>query len=292
MSAQPIPLDRAADLRAEPGVVERLRSESSTRVLVVIDGRLRIQHDRLLRVTPGAVGQAEWALLGRDPDGVPLLLACVPAETDSIDAVPDELWLSLRDVGGQLHSHENELLVTAVAIAAWLGDFHFCSVCGGALVLGQAGWARQCPDCGREHFPRTDPAVIVAVESPDGEKLLLGANATWQGRLYSCFAGFVEAGESLETTIHREIAEEAGVRLERVEYMHSQAWPYPRSLMLGFRAVAVDEQATPDGEEIIDLRWLSRAEIGQALAGHGPVGLPGEASIARRLIRDWHEGRK
>lgn len=287
----PTPLDRAADLRAEPGIVDRLRQSPGARVVVVREGRLRIEHDALVRVAPAEVGDAEWALLGRDADGTALLLACVPATTVSLDAVPDEVWLSLRDVGGRLDPHESELCVTAIALAAWIDDFRCCSTCGSALVLSQAGWARECPGCGREHFPRTDPAVIVAVESPDGDRLLLGANAAWQGRFYSCFAGFVEAGESLETTIHREILEEAGVRLTRLEYQRSQAWPYPRSLMLGFLAVALDEHAVPDGEEITDVRWFTREEIGTALAGDGPVGLPGEVSIARRLIRDWHERR-
>lgn len=267
----------------------RLRAERDTRVVVVRDGRLRIADARILRVRPSDVGEAEWALLGRDSDGMPVLLASAPAVLASIDAAPDETWVGLRDVGGSLDPHEHELFVTAVALAAWLDDFRFCSGCGTALELHLAGWSRRCAGCGREHFPRTDPAVIVAIESPDGEKLLLGANAAWQGRFYSCFAGFVEAGESLETTLHREIAEEAGVRLARAQYLDSQAWPYPRSLMIGFLATAVDEKAVPDGEEIIDLRWLTRAEIGQALAGDGPVGLPGEASIARRLIKAWHD---
>jgi NAD+ diphosphatase len=134
--------------------------------------------------------------------------------------------------------------------------------------------------------------VIVAVESEDGEKLLLGANANWHGRMYSCFAGFVEAGESLELTVHREIEEEAGVRLDSVRYVGSQPWPYPRSLMVGFRATASDERrARPDGEEIIDVRWFTRDEIGSALRGDGPVGLPGPASIARALIQGWYEER-
>jgi NAD+ diphosphatase len=146
--------------------------------------------------------------------------------------------------------------------------------------------------CGREHFPRTDPAVIVAVESADGERLLLGANANWGGRMYSCFAGFTEAGESLEATVHREIEEESGVRLSALRYVSSQPWPFPRSLMVGFRAVVEDESAArADGEEIIDVRWFTRAEIGSALAGDGPVGLPGPASIARALIVDWFEDR-
>jgi len=286
-------LDRAAELRDEDGVLDRLRTEPGTRVVVVREGRLRLDGEAgvVLRVPVEAVGEAEWALLGRDDDGTAVLVAAVAAESDSIDAAPEETWFGLRDAGGRLDEREFELFVTAIAVAGWLQGARFCSFCGTELQLRQAGWSRRCPSCGREHFPRTDPAVIVAVESPDGERLLLGANANWRGRMYSCFAGFVEAGESLEHTVHRELFEEAGVRLQSIRYLASQPWPYPRSLMIGFRAVAADERTLADGEEIIDVRWLTRAEIGASLDGDGPVGLPGEASIARRLIRDWYEDR-
>lgn len=289
MTAERMILDRAAELRVERDVIDRLRAEPGTRVVVVRQGRLRVAGDSVLRVEADAVGEADWALLGRDRDGAALLLASVPPVNDSIDSAPEETWLGLRDVGGALDPHETDLFVTAIALAAWLVEVRYCSACGAGLHLQQAGWSRRCEKCAVDHFPRTDPAVIVAVESPDGERLLLGANANWRGRMHSCFAGFVEAGESLEDTVHREIAEEAGVRLRRLRYIGSQAWPYPRSLMLGFRAVAVDEETRPDGEEIISVRWLTRDEIGSALAGDGPVGLPGPASIARRLILDWYE---
>ncbi|MCK2036290.1 NAD(+) diphosphatase [Microbacterium sp. SSW1-49] len=285
-------LDRAAELREESGVLDRLRSDTETRTIVVRDGRVRVVDSALLRVSPNDVGEATWALLGRDDDGAPLLLAAVPPETESVDTAPDEIWLGLRDLGGRIDAGETELLVEAIAVAGWLRDAQFCPTCGGGTELRQAGWSRRCLSCGREHFPRTDPAVIVAVESADGERLLLGANANWRGRMYSCFAGFAEAGESLESTVHREIEEESGVRLAELRYVSSQPWPFPRSLMIGFRAVVDDESAArADGEEIIDVRWFTREEIRTALLGDGPVGLPGPASIARALIVDWLEDR-
>lgn len=290
MSTRSDILDRAAELRAEPGVIDRLRAEEATRVVVVRDRRLRVAGGAVVRVGAAEVGDADWALLGRDADGAALLLASVPPQRESIDAAPEETWLGLRDVGDLLEPFEAEIFVTAVAVAAWLVDVRHCSRCGGVLELRGAGWSRHCSACDSDHFPRTDPAVIVAVESPDGERLLLGANAAWRGAMYSCFAGFVEAGESMESTVHRELAEEAGVRLRELRYVSSQPWPYPRSLMVGFRAVAADESAEADGEEIIDVRWLTRDEIGRALAGDGPVGLPSRSSIARRLIEDWHRG--
>ena len=285
-------LDRAAELRDEPNVLDRLRDDPTTRVIVVREGRVRVVDSALLRVPASAVVEATWALLGRDADGSVLLLAAAPPETDALDAAPDEIWLGLRDLGGRIDGRESELLIGAIALAGWLRDAPFCPTCGGGTELRQGGWSRRCLVCGREHFPRTDPAVIVAVESRDGERLLLGANANWGGRMYSCFAGFTEAGESLESTVHREIEEESGVRLSSLRYISSQAWPFPRSLMVGFRAVVDEESAAlADGEEIIDVRWFTRTEIGSALAGDGPVGLPGPASIARALIVDWYEER-
>lgn len=290
MTIQRPSLDRAAELRDESDVIGRLRDDPATRAIVVREGRVRVVDSALLRVAPQAVVEATWALLGRDADGTVLLLAAAPPETEALDTAPDEVWLGLRDLGGRIDGQESELLTGAIALAGWLRDAPFCPTCGGGTELRNAGWSRRCLVCGREHFPRTDPAVIVAVESRDGERLLLGANANWGGRMYSCFAGFTEAGESLESTVHREIEEESGVRLSSLRYVSSQAWPFPRSLMVGFRAVVDDESAAlADGEEIVDVRWFTRAEIGSALAGDGPVGLPGHASIARALIVDWYE---
>ncbi len=284
-------LDRAAELREDPSTLDRLRAAPATRVIAVRQGRVRLDDSALRRTSPEEAVDATWALLGRDRDGVALLLAALPPEDAAIDAAPDETWFGMRDIGARLDAFETELLVEALAVAAWLRDAPFCPACGGGTELQQAGWSRRCLVCGRQHFPRTDPAVIVAVESRDGERLLLGANATWGGRMYSCFAGFVEAGESLESTVHRELEEESGVRLEELRFVGSQAWPFPRSLMVGFRAVVDDERtARPDGEEIVDVRWFTREEIGSALAGEGPVGLPGPASIARALITEWYEG--
>lgn len=294
MTTTRAPFDRAAELRTEPGVIDRLRADDGTKVIAVRDGRVRIVGDdlspaTLLLVPASEIVEATWALLGRDSGGAAVLLAALPPE-DTIDAAPEETWLGLRDLGARLPAPESELLIEALAVAGWLKDAPFCPACGGGTELRQAGWSRHCLVCGREHFPRMDPAVIVAVESADGDRLLLGANANWGGRMYSCFAGFTEAGESLESTVHRELEEEAGVRLASLRYVSSQPWPFPRSLMLGFRAVAVDEsEVRPDGEEIIDVRWFTRDEIRSALAGDGPVGLPGPASIARALIVSWLE---
>lgn len=286
-------LDRAGEWRDDPGVIPRLRADPRTGVLVVRERRVPLGDDGLILVPAGDAVLArtrEWALLGRRPDGSGLLLALQDPDDDTdADGSWAPQWSDLREALPVVGAADGELVVAAIALAGWLRDAAFCPTCGHAAELRQNGWSRHCPSCGREHFPRTDPAVIVAVQSADGERLLLGANAQWKGRFYSCFAGFVEAGESLETTVHRELFEESGVRVRDVRYFSSQPWPFPRSLMVGFHATAIDEQtARGDGEEIIDVRWLTREEIGSALAGSGPVGLPGAASIAHRLIADWY----
>lgn len=240
---------------------------------------------------PAVPGVGEWAFLGRDDDGQAVVLAVLDDAASDL-RVPDAVWAPLRAAGGELPAGEADLLTTAVALAGWLRDAPFCPACGAGTQTGHAGWSRHCPVCGREHFPRTDPAVIVLVTSAESDdRILLGANAAWGGQRYSCFAGFAEAGESLEDAVAREVQEESGVRLRDIVYRGSQAWPYPRSLMLGFRARVVDDaDARPDGEEIVEVRWFTRDEVGAALRGEADVQLPGAASIARRLIDDWYRG--
>ncbi len=280
-------IDRWNARRGEPGLIDALRRDPRTRVLLVHEGAARVDQDALRFVPAAEVGpNAQWALLGAGSAGIPTLLAVV-------DERPEHpRWQDVRAAGGVLGAEDAEFLLMGAALARWITGAAFCPRCAERCVLEQAGWARRCPGCQAQHFPRADPAAIVAISSPDDERLLLGANVLWRGRMFSCFAGFAEAGESLEDAVHREILEEAGVRLRDVRFVASQPWPYPHSLMVGFRAVAVDEaEARPDGEEIIEVRWFTRAEIASALAGDGPVGLPGAASIARRLITQWQAER-
>lgn len=279
-------IDRWNARRAEPGLIESLRADPATRVLVMHEGHARIEDDRLLFVSPAEVPDAiAWALLGVGGSGIPTLLAVVASRPEH------PRWRDMRTGGAALDAEHAEFLLMGAMLSHWITGAGFCPRCGGGAQLIQAGWARRCSGCGAEHFPRADPAAIVAIESPDGQRLLLGANVLWKGTMFSCFAGFAEAGESLEEAVHREIAEEAGVRLRDVRFIASQPWPYPHSLMVGFRATAIDEaEAEADGEEIIQVRWFTRAEIASALAGEGPVGLPGPASIARTLIAGWLAG--
>lgn len=286
-------IDRAAAERADDGLIERSRADAATRVLVVHgDAAPMAAADRLQWVSPADVPDgAEWAFVGRNGTGAAVLAAAFPAE-DAEPFAAQEGWRGLRVAGGALDPAEADMFVVALSLGRWLLDAPYCPACGTRTEVRSAGWSRRCPSCAREHFPRTDPAAIVAIESArDPDLLLLGSNALWGADRYSCFAGFVEAGESLENAVRREIFEEAGVELTGIRYHGSQAWPYPRSLMVGFLATAVDDDtARPDGEEIVTVRWFTREEIGDALAGRSGFLLPGRASIAHRLIADWHAG--
>ena len=290
---------RAAEDRSRDGVIDSALTDPRTRVLAIAGDRVPVADGRVAWSSPdhwtgmAARHVTDWAFLGRDDEGVPVVLAVL--DSDAQPPWPGEASVAtqpLRVASPDLPAVEGDVAVTAVSLARWLSEAPFCPACGARTETRDAGWSRRCPSCGREHFPRTDPAVIVAVtHRHDPDRLLLGSNAAWADGRYSCFAGFVEAGESLENTVRREVREEAGVEVDEVRYQASQAWPYPRSLMVGFTAQAVDAGAArPDGEEILSVRWFGRDEIGEGLAGRGDLLLPGPASIAHRLISGWYAG--
>ncbi|UOE45597.1 NAD(+) diphosphatase [Agromyces larvae] len=199
-------------------------------------------------------------------------------------------WLDLRRAVPLLGERDAALATTAVALANWHERHPRCPLCGAETRVEQSGWARRCVADDSMHFPRTDPAVIVLV-TDDDDRVLLGSNAMWEQRRFSLLAGFVEPGESLEQAVAREIGEEAGVEVDRIEYVASQPWPFPASLMLGFTARVASRTppatARPDGEEILELRWFSRDDLDRALP---EVVLPGGASIARWLLERWYGG--
>lgn len=302
-------IDRDADTRADPDLLRAAWAEPGTRVLrmrgqevavVEADGGLRLalgaasgEYD-----LSGANGLAVGHLyLGRR-EGEPVFAVAVQAAADeepSGNAFEDgttvraeqERWAHPFQVAAELSAPEAELLSIASALLRWHESAVFSPRDGGATTPALGGWARHDAH-GGEHFPRTDPAVIVLIEHED--RVLLGSNALWETGRFSLLAGFVEAAESLEQTVIREVFEEAGVRLGDIEYVASQPWPFPRSLMFGFRARLADGadplDLNPDPSEISELRWLTREEVSNPAPG---LMLPRGLSIARWMLDKWVE---
>ncbi len=210
------------------------------------------------------------------------------------DAFPEAVpRIDLRGAAMRLPTFESTLFAQARAVLHWRAGHRFCPACGGALAYSRGGWQGDCAGCGRVEYPRTDPAVIVAVS--DGERLLLGRQASWPARRYSTLAGFVEPGESLEQTVIREVWEESRVRVRRARYLASQPWPFPGSLMLGFVAEAEPDAPETAQDELEDARWFSRDEVRAALREDhedAPLRVSPPLSISRWLIERWAAGER
>ena len=201
---------------------------------------------------------------------------------------PEGPAASLRQLGEHLPDTERDLATTAVALVNWNRVVPQCAVCGGATVALRGGHIRYCAHCDRERYPRTDPAVIVAVVDDD-DRLLLGHQRAWTNHRVSLLAGFVEAGESLEQAVRREVLEEAGVALGGLVYVASQPWPFPRSLMLAFVARALDTRVSVDGHEIEWARFFTREQVRTDVVT-GAITLPTQSSVAARVVRAWLDG--
>lgn len=275
-------LDRLLERRTDPDWVAAQWSAPGARVIGV-DDRSDVSAspagDALRWITPGGAFDPEHHFLIGSIDGRPWF---------AVAATPQGPTASLRKLGGLLPETEVDLLMSAVALVNWHRDAGFCSRCGAATSVAEGGHTRVCAGCDAQWFPRMDPAVIVAVIDED-DRLLLGHRAGWDEDRVSILAGFVEAGESLEQAVHREILEESAVALTSLHYVGSQPWPLPRSLMLGFVAHARGQQVVPDGEEIEWARFFSRDEVDR-LEASGELTLPMRASIASRIITAWREG--
>ena len=267
-------LDRAAARRRDQ---TWLAGAWSTGQLLVLDpeGRCAVDEAGVVLVDTGA-GSGDRFFLGVDDDGTSYW-GCVGTPPRRLGT----RLASLREIGALLPARDAGLLVTAVALTNWHATHVRCPRCGEPTEIVDAGWVRRCTVDGSDHFPRTDPAVIVLIH--DGaDRCLLGRQPTWPPGRYSTLAGFVEPGESLEQAVAREIREESGVIVADIVYRGSQPWPFPASLMLGFEARAVGGDAGVTDDELEDVAWFTRAEL---LAGR-PL-LPPPASIAHWLITGW-----
>ncbi len=281
-------VDRATTRRLDKDWLEAAWKDPRTRVLPVSEGQALVREDdghvELAFVSPQQAPAGTRFLLGQDSVGVVYL-----GVSGALPAADGARPASLREVGALLPDRDAGLLTHAVALANWHDTHTHCPLCGSATVPDPGGHSATCPVDGSEHFPRTDPAVIMLVTDPD-DRCLLARNAAWPGRRVSILAGFVEAGESAEQAVVREVAEETGIIVTSVRYLGSQPWPMPRSLMLGFRAEAPQSQViVVDREELVEARWFSREELLAAVQAR-ELGLPPRVSIARHMIEDWYGG--
>jgi len=259
-------------------------------VLVLSEDRLPVVADpspRLALLTPQESPEGERHLLGIDADEGAVFLVRPPSRVPAPDGAG---WHGLREVGAELDDRDSGIAVTAVALHHWHSRHPRCPVCGTPTEPHTGGWVRRCPADGTEHYPRTDPAVIMLVIDDD-DRALLGRQARWEEGWFSTLAGFVEPGESAEAAVRREVHEETDVVIgddpDDVVYLGSQPWPFPSSLMLGYHARAVSLDVRVDGIEIGAARWFSRSELHDACA-EGSVRVPPPLSIARRLIERWY----
>ncbi len=294
-------VDRLTGRRTDSDWIGAAWKDPRSRVVVVHDGQAVVreddEHAELIFVPPGEAPDGTRFLLGQDADGVVYFGVGgeLPAGVDGargaggLRAGSGLRAASLREVGALLGDRDAGLLVHAVALANWHAAHTHCPRCGSATVPGPGGHSTWCPADGSEHFPRSDPAVIMLVTDPD-DRCLLARNAAWPTRRVSILAGFVEAGESAEQAVVREVAEETGITVSNVRYLGSQPWPMPWSLMLGFRADApAGQHIAVDRDELAEARWFSRGELLASLR-RGEVALPPPVSIARRIIESWYGG--
>ena len=299
-------LERAAELRGRP-----LSPEAAKRAVSILlwRGKPLVSEDSLDRLVRLAADHRLLAqsgpdlLLGREDDGTLVFAHDISAWTpDGLDEsalgqfvdrteqrhsdLPGAVFAELRRIMTRLDTRDAELAATAKAVLGWHVSHRFCARCGAESRPIQSGWQRSCDTCGGQHFPRTDPVVIMLITH--GNSVLMGRSPGWPEGMYSLLAGFVEPGETLEAAVRRETFEEARVKVGKVQYLASQPWAFPSSLMVGCAGQALSHEITMDPAEIEDARWFRREEILQAFAGQHPMLLPARnGAIAHFLLRNW-----
>lgn len=285
-------LNRMGEQR-DQGMLARSVADPAARYYVFGDGRAFLKTaggilDPLFSKSEADALQMDGGsviLLGFDGEA-PRLAGLSPLEDKGPNGETAIAFRSLAMQGAVSTEHLGAI-AQGGAMLNWHRNHQFCSTCGGKTGISQAGYRRDCPACGRQHFPRTDPVVIMLAVTAD--KCLLGRSPHFNPGMYSCLAGFLEPGETLEDAVRREIEEESGIRCNRVRYASSQPWPFPMSLMTGFYAEAVSQEIVIEDEELEDCRWFDLDEVQQMLAGTHPDGLmvPPPMAIAHQIIKGW-----
>jgi NAD+ diphosphatase len=309
------PLDRLSERREDAPYLAALRARPDAKaVLFARDMPLLARSEGALEplfplaALAGLGGARLEVLLGVGADGAPVFAALLP--DDAVEEIADHsdgfldrrqlvvpgrddiALIDLRSLAlqGLIAPDAIAILGQAKAVLSWHARHGHCANCGAPTRLAAAGWRRECDACKAQHFPRTDPVVIML--AIDGGRCLLGRQARFPKGMYSCLAGFVEPGETIEEAVKREIREEAGVAIGEVAYLASQPWPFPSTLMIGCLARAASREITIDGVELEDARWFERDEAVAMLDKRHPAGLsaPAPMAIAHHIVRVWAEG--
>jgi len=302
-------LDRTAELRRDPQALSALRAKSDTRILPIWRGRPLLTPEGLGLLAPDhalfdvptgpeiflgrLTGAPAGAFFARDVsryelDGpLPEGAAFFDASEQHHPSLPDShRFAELRGAMARLNPLEGELAATARGMFEWHRMHGFCAACGAPSQIEDAGWQRRCSNCGAQHFPRTDPVVIMMITK--GNRLLLGRSPGWPEGMYSTLAGFMEPGETVEKAVRREVLEETGVQVGAVRFVASQPWPFPSSLMLGCHGEALSEEITVDPAEIEDALWITRERLLEVIAGRDAMIPPPRAgAIAGWMMRQW-----
>ncbi|QDY68625.1 NAD(+) diphosphatase [Qingshengfaniella alkalisoli] len=271
--------DCAAHLRAKPPVLADLWHAADAKVLPLSGGLLPCDDTAGLRWSPSTdhVDRFDAALFLGISDAGPRFAL----EVDDPACAAD-----LRDVMARLSPSDASLAATARSLFEWHRRHGFCANCGVRSDIANGGWTRICPTCGAEHYPRTDPVVIMLVTH--GNSVLVGRSPGWPDGMYSLLAGFVEPGETVEDAVRREVFEESGVRVGPVKYLVSQPWPFPSSLMLGCAAVAESTGITLDPVELEDACWITREDMMSIVhGGHATMRLGRKGAVARYIVEKW-----
>ena len=284
------PLDRADHLRRDPGAMVALRARPDARWLVMDDLKPVLtkaeQPDILWAHRSDVPHDATMVFLGLSgaADGGAPRFAAAASGADLVSDFGGQI-VDARAAAVQLGDGRAEIVAQARSLLDWHARHKFCAVCGGPTEMNKAGYARSCKGCGAEHFPRTDPVVIMLAIK--GDHALVGRQPGFPRKFYSALAGFVEPGECLEEAVARELFEEAGIRVNRVRYLASQPWPFPSSLMIAAFAEAVNMDITIDADELEEARWVTKDEVRAALAGTGDWFAPPPMAIAHTLLKAW-----
>ena len=294
------PLDRVSQRRQDAGWVASLLKDPNTRLLPLHGLKPRIRHSSAVSLDWQTV--APWhsliddgrtlILLGLRDGRAYFALDATPVDPPSGDNV---VTMDARAVAPTIDGGEAAILAEARSLIDWHARHRFCAQCGTPSVVASGGWVRHCPSCKAHHFPRVDPVVIMLAVK--GERCLLGRGRRRPGSRFSCLAGFMEPGETLEEAVRREILEESGIEVGRVHYLASQPWPFPSSLMMGFLAEALSEEITIDPEELAEARWFERDEVRAMVERSrsdepvpGMVTLPPPLAIGHHIARRWAFG--